>query len=293
MALVVAIQKWRPYLIGRKFIIRTDHQSLKHLLEQRISTPVQQKWLTKLMGYDYTVTYKQGRENSAADALSRVPMEGPPPSRELQAISVLHNTFLDRIKAAYQTDDHLKTQIQNCITNPTAASNYQWNEEFLLRKRKIVVGKEPGLRKDILTYHHDSAVGGHSGTQATYKRINQSLYWKGLKKDVYQHVQACLVCQKHKGEIMATPGLLQPIPIPDKVWTELSMDFIVGLPNSHGKTAIFVVVDRLSKASHFMALSHPYTASTVAQLFLDHIYKLHGFPKSIITDRDPIFLSAF
>lgn len=164
---------------------------------------------------------------------------------------------------------------------------------MLLRKGKIVVGKDDQLRKDILLHYHDSALGGHSGTQATYKRISQTMYWKGLKKDVYNHVQACLVCQQHKGETIATPGLLQPIPIPDKVWNELSMDFIVGLPNSKGKTAILVVVDRLSKAAHFIALAHPYTASTIAQVFLDNVYKLHGFPKSIIHDRDPIFMSSF
>lgn len=71
------------------------------------------------------------------------------------------------------------------------------------------------------------------------------------------------------------------------------MDFIVGLPNSHGKTAILVVVDRLSKAAHFIALKHPYTSSDIAQIFLDNVYKLHDFPKSIITDRDPIFLISF
>lgn len=119
------------------------------------------------------------------------------------------------------------------------------------------------------------------------------MYWKGLKKNVYNHVQECLICQQNKGETVATPGLLQPIPKPERVWTEISMDFIVGLPNSQGKTSILVVVDRLSKAAHFLALAHPYTASTIAQVFLDNIYKLHGFPKTIITDRDPIFLSAF
>lgn len=71
------------------------------------------------------------------------------------------------------------------------------------------------------------------------------------------------------------------------------MDFITGLPNSHGKDAILVIVDRMSKYAHFIALSHPYTAVSVAQLFLDQFYRLHGLPKSIISDRDPIFLSQF
>ena len=71
------------------------------------------------------------------------------------------------------------------------------------------------------------------------------------------------------------------------------MDFIGGLPNSQGKNTILVVVDRLSKYAHFIALAHPYSALTIAQLFLDHIYKLHGLPKSIVSDRDPVFVSNF
>lgn len=111
LALVSAVQKWRPYLIGREFVIRTDHQSLKYLLEQRISTPAQRKWLTKLMGYDYTVVYKKGRDNSAADALSRLPMEINSSPNQLQAISVTQDSFTNRIKAAYHGDVHLQAHI--------------------------------------------------------------------------------------------------------------------------------------------------------------------------------------
>lgn len=71
LALVLAIKKWRTYLLGSRFTIRIDHQSLKYLLEQRVDTPAQKKWLTKLMGYDFIVEYRSGRENMAADALSR------------------------------------------------------------------------------------------------------------------------------------------------------------------------------------------------------------------------------
>lgn len=101
------------------------------------------------------------------------------------------------------------------------------------------------------------------------------------------------VCQRQKPDLAAYHGYLQPLPIPERVWSEISMDFIVGLPKSQGKYVIFVVVDRLSKYAHFMALSHPYTSCCVAQMSLDSIYKLHGLPNSIVSDRDSVFLSHF
>jgi hypothetical protein len=109
---------------------------------------------------------------------------------------------------------------------------------------------------------------------------------------VTEFVKNCAVCQKNKSENVPYPGLLQPLPLPDMAWSHVSMDFIEGLPKSQNKDVILVVVDRLSKYAHFLSLSHPYTASDIAQLFLDNIFKLHGLPKVILTDRDPIFTSA-
>lgn len=106
-------------------------------------------------------------------------------------------------------------------------------------------------------------------------------------------VKNCEVCHKNKNDSGPSPGLLQPLPIPDQAWTHINMDFIEGLPMSGGKNVILVVVDRFTKYGHFLALSHPFTAQMVAKSFLDHIYKLHGLPVSILTDRDKVFTSHF
>lgn len=87
--------------------------------------------------------------------------------------------------------------------------------------------------------------------------------------------------------------MLQPLPVPETIWSEISMDFITSLPMSNGESAIMVIVDRLSKYSHFIALKHPYTANKIAQVVLDTIYRLHGLPKIIVSDRDAIFMSKF
>ncbi|GKD12598.1 reverse transcriptase [Tanacetum coccineum] len=114
-----------------------------------------------------------------------------------------------------------------------------------------------------------------------------------VMKRVKQFVRECLVCQKYKPDLEAYPGFLQPLPIPQTIWTSISMNFIKGLTKSQGKNVIFMVVDMFSKYAHFIPLTHPFTANQVAQVFLDNVYKLHGMPESIVCDKDKIFLSTF
>lgn len=112
-----------------------------------------------------------------------------------------------------------------------------------------------------------------------------------MDKDIRNYGRNCGICQIHKSDHAASPNFLQPLPIPDKIWHDISLDFTEGLPNSKGKRVILVVVDRLSKYAHFLPLSHPYTASDVAQVFMDNVFKLHVLPNTITSDRDAIFLS--
>lgn len=99
-----------------------------------------------------------------------------------------------------------------------------------------------------------------------------------VEERVRQFIADCHVCQQNKFETTSLPDLLHLLHIPLKVWTDISMDFIVGLPLCKGKSVIMVMVNRLSKYSHFIALSHPYTAAGVAQVFIDNMFKLHGMP---------------
>lgn len=160
-------------------------------------------------------------------------------------------------------------------------------------KNKIVVPNVVALKDLILEWLHGSGQGGHSGRDVTVQRVKSLFYWKGLTKDIQAYFHSCRICQQCKYDNAASPGLLQPLQIPEGAWLDISLDFIDGLPLSFGKYVILVVVDRFSKAAHFMSLCHPYTAASVAQTFLDNVFKLHGFPRSIVSDKDAVFLSQF
>jgi hypothetical protein len=101
------------------------------------------------------------------------------------------------------------------------------------------------------------------------------------------------VCQQDKHELCKYPGLLQPLLIPSQSWTNISMDFIEGLPLSSGYSVILVVVDKLTKYSHFLPVKHPYSVGSIAQQFLNNIVKLHGVPKTIVCDKEKVFTSFF
>ena len=124
-------------------------------------------------------------------------------------------------------------------------------------------------------------------------RLCAVVYWKGLKKNVRQFVMECSICQQCKYDHAASLGLLQPLPVPDIIWTDIFMAFIEGFPKSNGKDVIMVVVDCLSKYAHFLPLSHPFSTIGVAQAFMDGVFKLHGVPTSIFSNLDKVFLSQF
>lgn len=257
------------------------------MLEQRSNTPFQQVWMAKLIGFDFEIHYKEGSENIAADALSRKP------GVELLPIMLDNSSegLLDKIKACWFVDSSIQQLISELLQDPNKHPKYSWYRGELRRKGKLVIGANPDLKLLILQWLHDSPAGGHSGRDVIVARVKPLFFWKGMTKDIQYYMRNCDVCQRCKPDLAASPGLLHPLLILNRVWDDISMDFIEGLPHSHGKQVIFVVVGRLSKYAHFLALAHPYTALDVAQLFLDSIFKLHGMLSTITSDRDPIFIS--
>jgi hypothetical protein len=135
---------------------------------------------------------------------------------------------------------------------------------------------------EIITSAHRS---GHEGVQKTLHRFRIDFFVSVARSAIQDFVRACDVCQRHKTEQLQPTDLLQPLDLPGTVWKDLSMDFIEGLLRVNGKSVILTVVDRFSKAAHFIQLAHPYTATTVARAFFDAVVLLHRIPNSIVSDR--------
>jgi hypothetical protein len=190
-------------------------------------------------------------------------------------------------------DPKISSLIQKLQQDPQAAPGYSWHNEEFHYKGHLYLRKQSTLKSKVLSEFHASPTMGHSGFTKTYEWVKHSFFWDGMKQDIHTFVVECDTCQCNKGETVKPPGTLQPLPLPPTIWMDISMDFIVGLPKSGNKSVIMVVVDHLSKYAHLCALQHPFTTSTVAQIFMDNIFKLHGMPHSIVSDRDPTFTNNF
>lgn len=207
-------------------------------------------------------------------------------------VSICTPTWIERLQAGYEEDEFTRQLMAELSLSSVNDKGFQLINDIIRYKGRIWVGTNPLDQQHILQALQDSGIGGHSGFNATYQRIKQLFAWPKMKDFIKQYVQSCGVCQQAKVEHLKTPGLLQLLTIPSEAWSVVSMDFIEGWPSPHNKTVIMVMIDKFSKYAHFIPMSHPFTALQVAQLYLNQVYKLHGLPKAIISDRDKVFTST-
>ncbi|GKA93133.1 abscisic acid 8'-hydroxylase 4 [Tanacetum coccineum] len=247
MAIVIAVHKWKPYLLGRKFTVITDQKSLKFLLEQWVIEEDHQRWISILCGYDFEIMYRPGKENG----------------------------------------DSYLTNLRNWIEDKEdGLQGYSVVNGVVLFNRRVVIPQESHWVGKLFQEYHGGQVGGHEGTQKTYQRLASEFYWTGMKADVAKRVAECDVCQRNKSSNLVPAGLLQPLNMPECNWKDITMDFAEGLPRSKGFSVVFVVVDRLSKSAHFIPLKYPFTGDSVAGAYIREVVRLHGIPQSILLDRD-------
>jgi hypothetical protein len=291
-AIIHALRKWRHYLRGKRFELRTDHNGLKYLFDQPTLNARQIRWLEFLCEYDFDIKHIKGKENKVVDALSRK-------VHELHAttISMYWTEMKDRILEAANTNlpyKSLVAKLQQCERPQTKESHTLGTDGLLLYKNRVYVPNVRELKLAILKEMHNVAYVGHPGYQKTMAAVKGHYFWPGLKKEIAEYIARCMECQKVKAEHRHPAGLLQPLPIPEWKWDVVTMDFITGLPRtSKQHDSIMVVVDKLTKVDHFIPLKTTHRAAEVADIFLKEVACLHGILKTILSDRDPKFTLNF
>jgi hypothetical protein len=211
MAILHALKKWCPYLIGRHFKVKTDHDSLKYFLEQRLSSEEQQKWVTKILGYDFEIVYKKGKKNVVVDAFSR---KDEDVEAFLCVISIIQLDWIIEARDEWKNEEKVWTLIQRLQWDSNASGKFTWKKDSLWYKDRLYLCKKSQLKQKVLLKLHTSLVGWHLGFFKTYHRVNKEFFWDGLKTYVQRFVGKCLVFQQNKVEKIKTLGLLQPLSIP-------------------------------------------------------------------------------
>lgn len=171
-------------------MVKTDQQNLKYLLEQRMVSLKYQKWLVKLIGYDFQIRYNPGKENKVADALSRLHVDVA-----LQVLSIATVIDWDQIKEEVQRDANLKEIVAALIKDPSSTPNWTLENGLLCYKHRVVIPRWSALIPSILAEFHISPISGHGGFLRTYKRLTAELFGEGMKLDVKKFVSECHICQ--------------------------------------------------------------------------------------------------
>jgi hypothetical protein len=281
-ALVRALETWQHYLWPKEFVIHTDHESLKHLKGQGKLNRRHAQWMEFIETFPYIIKYKQGKENIVADALSR----------RYALISTLNAKLLgfEYVKELYVNDDDFASVFAAC--EKAVFGKFYRIDGYLFRENRFCVPNS-SMRELLVREAHGGGLMGHFGVRKTLDMLHEHFFWPKMKRDVERVCSRCVTCRQAKSRVLPH-GLYTPLPVPSAPWVDISMDFVLGLPRSRkGRDSIFVVVDRFSKMAHFISCHKTDDATHIADLFFREIVRLHGVPRSIVSDRDVKFLSYF
>lgn len=275
LAVKMALDEWRHFLEGAElpFLVWTDHKNLSYIQSAKTLNSRQARWALFFGRFNFTLTYRPGSRNTKPDALSR--QFSPADVAE----SVEHILSPSRVVAA------ITWEIESSIKEAQEAEPDPGNGP----PNRLYVPQS--VRSQAIQWGHTSRFACHPGIGRTLALLRRHFWWPTMEKDTRDYVLACTVCARGKASNQRPSGLLRPLPVPSRPWSHIALDFVSGLPVSQGNSIILTITDRFSKSVHFVALTKLPTAQETADLLVQHVFRLHGTPADIVSDRGPQFIS--
>jgi len=320
--MVAAFKEWAYMLmsVDDQILVYTDHKNLEYFNTTQTLNRRQHHWAEFLPPFNFKVIYREGQLNEKADALSRCrdyhPEGGsnsapftffrpgqyigeepvilrPHVLQTCQRVQ-LQTTFHEALMKAADSDQTYLSRLKALLKGDSKGdTNFSIKKDLLLYKHRWYIRKDEGLRRTIMEAEHDSKIAGHFGTYKTIGMVRANFYWPKMDENITEYVRSCDICQRNNVIRHKKHGLLEPLEVPMRPWMAIFLDFILGLPKSDGYTKIWVIVNRFSKMAHFIPLRTEEHIKELALTFVKGIWRLHGLPESIVSDRDTRFTSKF
>ena len=311
LAIIRGLEDWRHFLEGlpQPFEIITDHQNLEYWKTAQDLSRRQARWSLYLSRFDFKLTHKAGTQNAKADALTRRADHQVSDAEDNRAQVVLKPEHFVRIAATHThtVDLSLETQVRNGSKHEAEVlrgldslrkkgprrltdGTLEWEEEdgLVYYRGKLYIPADAGLRNQVVKQCHDSVTAGHPGRHGTIELVSRLYWWPGLAAFVTKYVAGCDQCQRMKSA-PHPKGTLQPNEVPEGPWQIIGVDLITGLPKSKGYDAIATYVDHNTKQVHVIPVESTINAEGVADVHVREVFRLHGLPKKIFSDRGPQF----
>jgi hypothetical protein len=201
----------------------------------------------------------------------------------------------ERIAAAQLTDEEVQKIIQRLSEGDPKFNCFRKDDKGVVWfGQRLVIPQDPEIKKEILDEAHLSKFTIHPGSTKMYQDLRKIFWWSNMKGEIAEYVSRCDTCQRIKASHLNTTGQMQPLSIPAWKWDDIILDFIVGLPLTPRKyDSIWVIVDRLTKTTHFIPIHTTNSAKRYAEIYVDLIVRLHGVPKIILSHRGTRFVAHF
>jgi len=291
-----------------KFEIWTDHKNLEYFMKAQKLNRRQARWALYLSRFDFTLKHVAGSKMGKADGLSRrvdwkVGVDKDNENQVLIKDNWIRSMYevvvegpevemLEKIKKVRSKDEdvvRVVEEMKKVGVRELHGNEWQIERELVLKKGKVYVLKDEELRVEVIQLYHDVLAAGHEGRWKTVELVTRNYWWPGVTRDVEKYVEGCDLCQRMKNQMEEPAGKLKLSEVPTKPWSHLTVDFITKLLVVAGKDVVLVVCDRLSKMTHFVATTEGTSVKGLARLFQDNVWKLHGLPESVVSDRGPQF----